>query len=90
MGRKHLEQSDRDRILHRPARFRVGVEDESDRRVFTRGLIIPRLDPACGSGDDQFAHAVLARSGPRNGRFGGLTPKAATNTISDSDFKFFV
>ena len=89
VGRKHLEQGDRHRVLHRAARFRVGVEDKGDGRVVARRLCVARLDPASGSGDDQFAHDVLATGCgvkfPRRER-----PRGATNTISASNFKLFV
>ena len=60
VGGEHLEQGDRHRVLHRAARFRVRMEDQGDGRVIARRLCISRFNPACRSGNDQFAHAVLA------------------------------
>src|SRR5260221_6162097 len=48
-----------DRVVHRPAELRVGMEDDCDRRVFLPRRVVSPLDATGGAGEDNLRHCFL-------------------------------
>ena len=88
VGREHLEQRDRDRVLHRSARLGVRMKDQGDRRIGSFGRRVSGFDPARRARNDQFRHGVLAVLRPRKTR--KRPGRRAEKRHSVDFFKFFV
>jgi len=63
-------------VLHGAAGFRMGVQDQGWAGFQAGGLRVAGLDPACGSGNDKFAHDALAVA-VGTGAKGSDAPKGA-------------
>src|SRR5262245_19801097 len=52
-----------DRMVHRPAELRVGVQNDGDRRVLLPRRMISSIDAAGGTGEDNLRHCYRPRPG---------------------------